>query len=1213
MPVSRTFDGLFGHLISAFVITLFCLHPVWADDTEIFFSPVTGSDAQPNILFVIDASASMNFYDCDTGRRQRWTACGDGTEFGDTTRLQRMNNAMANIINNVSDVNIGVVRFSNLYSGGRVIYPVRDIDQRLCDGSPCENDSNFEGTITNVRQEILDVMNSMVMQWTTPTIGGLLESAYYFMGDPVDYGKKRWFHPGSNNEQGENSRVSHPDSYEGDYQLVREEGCTDSDLSAEECSSEEITGNPVYISPIKNECQSNHIILVTDGEGAVEANEVRIVEDMTGTACEAMSRNKGTCAVELAEYLYQTDLHTDIPGDQNIITHTVGFNLQSDWLENIAAAGGGHYKTAESSDDLINVVTEIINSVETVNTTFVAPGATVDLFSRLSHRNDLYLSLFKPSESPGWAGNLKRFDMKGSPPVLYDASEPQAVAIDPDTGLFYATSKSFWSAAVDGHDIALGGAASKLNHLTRNVVTYSGAGEKRLLHNDNKLDFNNTLLDYNRSPVSTNLAPTGWASQSSTRFSGSAGRAIDNNTEGKYRSRSVTHTSSSVRPWWQVALPEATDIERITIHNRTDACCTQRLSDMHVFVSENPFDGATVEELQARSDVWHRYLDGEQAEITELVVNSRGRYVRVQLGETPDSIGTLSLAEVKVYGGDLAEEWEKKGNILDWVRGVDVKDDDEDGDTTDNRHHMGDPLHATPVTVTYGGDASDPESVVFVGTNEGFLHAINTNDGTENFAFMPEVLIENLPTLYDNITTGRRVYGMDGELSTWIDDQNDDGLINANLGEKAYLYSGMRRGGSQYFALDVSSKTDPKFLFSIPDSDPGKFNELGQTWSKLVPTRINYLGTNTDVLIFGGGYDSDQDNQGTRTTDTIGRAIYIVDAETGKLLWSGGPANGTETQSFDDMTFSFPATPNVVDTNGDGLVEQIYIGDIGGRIWRFDINETATSSNNLVDGGIIADLSSDGTYSDNRRFFHGVDVSLSRIGSELFANIAVGSGFQAHPLDTATDDRFYLIRYPVNAQYDEYGQPLYGIPEDKKDDDDNTYYTPIVNADLFDATSNIIGEGDAAESVAAEEDLALSSGWFIDMELPGEKVLGTSITFNDAVYFASYVPDQAPSGCAPAIGHGVFWAVDLWDATPVSALADDDSDDERALVKADRTKQIPGGAIPAPIQVLLIQSNADSEDESLLHVQVKSGANTLLDLDSDELNQRVYWSEYPNF
>ncbi len=756
---------------NACLISIFCLHPVWADDTEIFFGPVSGSDAQPNIVFLLDASASMDFYDCANGKRQ-FNPCNDDSEFGDQTRLDRMNAALTQILNAVEKVNIGVMRFSNRESGSRVIYPVRDVEQDLCDGIPCHDNSDYAGAKSTVRQELMiDVSTSMVMQWITPTVGGLIEAARYYTGEPVLYGKQRWLGAGAahNNERGEHSRVSHPASYTGG-DLYRDPNglCTDADLSDPSCSSERIDGSPVYISPIKHECQENHLIVIADGA--------------SNTDTEAFNRAK---------------------------TLTGGNDTR--------------YYEAESTGDLVQAVLNIVKSIDSTDSTLVAPGAAIDQFSRLSHREELYLSLFKPSSSPGWQGNLKRYALSGD--QLIDANKNPAVGAD---GAFLKSSQSYWTGYEDGADIAIGGAAAKIDHATRTAVTYTGT-QAALFHEDNELSSDNDMLNLFLEGDAVNVAPLGTASQSSISHNGFASRGKDNNTNGNWNGGSVTHTNgnSPLLPWWQLTLASQTNIERIVLHNRIN-CCLDRLNNVHVFVSKTPFGNATLEELIADSSVSHQYLDGVQGATTELTFNTTGQYVRVQLAQT----GILSLAEVQVFGQEAALLAEKE-NLIDWIRGKDVKDENNNQSTTDNRMHMGDPLHSTSVTVNYGGDAKDPDSVVFVGTNEGYLHAISSRTGTEEFAFMPEPLMANIETLYNNNPRDDKVYGMDGDLTLWVKDVNGNGIVDAGVdsGEHAYLYAGMRRGGEKYYALNVTDRDNPQFLFSIPEVAPAAFAELGQSRS----------------------------------------------------------------------------------------------------------------------------------------------------------------------------------------------------------------------------------------------------------------------------------------------------------------------------------------------------------------------------------------------
>ena len=62
--------------------------------------------------------------------------------------------------------------------------------------------------------------------------------------------------------------------------------------------------------------------------------------------------------------------------------------------------------------------------------------------------------------------------------------------------------------------------------------------------------------------------------------------------------------------------------------------------------------------------------------------------------------------------------------LIDWARGADIKDIDNDPNTT-NRKQMGDSLHSQPAAVVYGNTVGGYESVIYTATNDGYLHALD--------------------------------------------------------------------------------------------------------------------------------------------------------------------------------------------------------------------------------------------------------------------------------------------------------------------------------------------------------------------------------------------------------------------------------------------------------------------------------------------------------
>jgi hypothetical protein len=142
-----------------------------------------------------------------------------------------------------------------------------------------------------------------------------------------------------------------------------------------------------------------------------------------------------------------------------------------------------------------------------------------------------------------------------------------------------------------------------------------------------------------------NVAVGKAATQKSLGWGGTPDRAVDGNIDGAYSNDSVTHTAEdgSAEPWWQVDLGADVPINEIAVWNRTD-CCSERLSDYYVLVSDQPFTSDSLSETLARPGVTAFHEQETAGRPSSFPASVTGRYVRVQLkGNAP-----LSLAEVEV-------------------------------------------------------------------------------------------------------------------------------------------------------------------------------------------------------------------------------------------------------------------------------------------------------------------------------------------------------------------------------------------------------------------------------------------------------------------------------------------------------------------------------------------------------------------------------------
>jgi len=490
------------------------------------------------------------------------------------------------------------------------------------------------------------------------------------------------------------------------------------------------------------------------------------------------------------------------------------------------------------------------------------------------------------------------------------------------------------------------------------------------------------------------------------------------------------------------------------------------------------------------------------------------------------------------FADDLGIALADVTDYFNWNLGMDVDDEDKDGNKTDMRADVfGDPLHSKPLVINYGTSIR-----IVVGTNAGALHMFKDVGDTvsESWAFMPTELFPNITGLRDNYSSASKLYGVDGQITSYVDDKDGDGEIET--GDSVWIFFGLRRGGDSYYALDISNPDSPSLMWHIKGGSTG-FNNLGQTWSqpKVGFSKLNLSGkVASPVLFFGGGYDTKKDNDGPATTpDTKGQSVYMVDAKTGALKWSMAPTNGDTTFTGTD---SIPSPIGLLDSTGNGLVDRLYIGDTGGNVWRVDMPGKVKSDFSVFQ---LASLGGD-TNATDRRFFYepsivrtfiaetletevtdkdGVTTTITVHQEKPYDAILIGSGDRSNPLGTDTSDSFFMIK-------DEHikTQTFYESSEPAKP-------TALIKDDLFDFT---IDRFAATLTDAAKEqlnkDVSAKSGWFINFPETekGEKNSSSAIVLNGIVYYTSFIPPEFAAvlvDCKPPTGKGRLYAVDLALAT----------------------------------------------------------------------------------
>ncbi len=306
---------------------------------------------------------------------------------------------------------------------------------------------------------------------------------------------------------------------------------------------------------------------------------------------------------------------------------------------------------------------------------------------------------------------------------------------------------------------------------------------------------------------------------------------------------------------------------------------------------------------------------------------------------------------------------------------------------------LGDVFHSDPVLVrmprfversssyeAFESAYSSRTRILYAGTNAGFLEAIHAGTwdsvagaydegtGVELFGFMPweaRTKIKNQPVDSPRSRT-HYVDGSPQASDVWFHPTPTTAAKNVNGSEwRTILAGGLREGGHHYYALDITNPDGivgpagnlpyPGLLWEFPQEDDpnGDSVMIGETWSQPVLTRVRLRVAANDnsgagferwVVIVTGGYDVTGDpNPDTVNSSytydangTRGRSILMLDAKTGAVI-AEKKFDAAAADPTSGMEYAIPSSPAVFDLNSDGFADVIYVGDLGGNVWKWVI------------------------------------------------------------------------------------------------------------------------------------------------------------------------------------------------------------------------------------------------------------------------------------
>lgn len=391
---------------------------------------------------------------------------------------------------------------------------------------------------------------------------------------------------------------------------------------------------------------------------------------------------------------------------------------------------------------------------------------------------------------------------------------------------------------------------------------------------------------------------------------------------------------------------------------------------------------------------------------------------------------------------------------------------------------------------------------VYVGANDGMLHAFNARTGEELFAYIPSYLYstdpnEGLHYLSDTGYTHRFYHDLTPTVS--------DVFINGQW--RTILIGGHGAGAQGFFALDITradsfDNTNPVLWEFRGETGPNPSSalgdpDLGYTFSEPTIALTNATdgsGNNRWAAIFGNGYKEAGDNSGTGTSQLF---VVFLDANPANGWDEGSDYLKIDTESNGGIAPNGLSTPALVDLNGDGTVDRVYAGDLAGDMWAFNLENSDKNQWDVAHG-------------------------ISPTKSPLF------NGVTTQPITTEPQ----VIRNPLVTNFDGddspnllvmFGTGRYLANGDSVNTDQQSFYGIWDNGDGNRTTIDLqqqtfITSANADERISTDEEVNYDGnasggtefGWFLNFPINRERSVTGALTRNGIIFFTTTIPSGEP-------------------------------------------------------------------------------------------------------
>jgi Tfp pilus tip-associated adhesin PilY1 len=519
---------------------------------------------------------------------------------------------------------------------------------------------------------------------------------------------------------------------------------------------------------------------------------------------------------------------------------------------------------------------------------------------------------------------------------------------------------------------------------------------------------------------------------------------------------------------------------------------------------------------------------------------------RIRIYITAAADGYSRLTEVEAFGTAVSSGSDGYGpQRVQWLRGGTANESATCGGCTPSfrsrpTSKLGDIIHSAPSYVAAPASAY-PDSmesaayssfaaananrtpIIYVGANDGMLHAFNANTGREAMAFVPTSVYKNLSNLTAqslSAVAGEPVahhYLVDG--SPTISDVFYSGSWHT------LLAGGLGAGGQGIYVLDVTTpstftQANAANIVRWEFSDANDA-DMGYTFSQPLLVKTN---NGRWSVIVGNGYNNSEDDG---TFSSSGHAVlYVLDAETGALRAKIDTGSGV------------PGTPNglsgpiAIDTNGDGIADVVYAGDLNGNLWKFDLSSATPGVWNVAFGGTPL-FSTPGQPITVRP-----DVTRFTQGGYL---VTFGTGRYIDTSDVGTTDleSFYGIRDTGTAVGGISSLVQQSVVSSTATGADGNTYRLSTHA-VGPATIDSPLTGDNA--IPSSDYVASKKGWYLNLPAVGERIVSDANIRAGRVVFNTLIPNTDPCGFG---GTGWVMEVDVMTGNRNDTPTFDTNDDKQ--------------------------------------------------------------------